>query len=115
MITPLLTKKLSLPERGRIICISDVHANLAYLKGLLAKLSLRDEDTLVFVGDIMEKGPDSVRRRNGSRARVVSRRAIRPVRRVRFGTGGRRTADDGGTASGLRTTAPPSETSSRGV
>ena len=44
-----------------------------------------------------------------------SRRAIRPVRRVRFGTGGRRTADDGGTASGLRTTAPPSETSSRGV
>ena len=60
MITPLLTKKLSLPERGRIICISDVHANLAYLKGLLAKLSLRDEDTLVFVGDIMEKGPDSL-------------------------------------------------------
>ena len=29
--------------------------------------------------------------------------------------GNRRTADDGGTASGLRTTAPPSETSSRGV
>ena len=63
----------------------------------------------------LEKGPDSVRRGNGSRARVFSRRAIRPVRRVRFGTGGRRTADDGGTASGLRTTAPPSETSSCGV
>ena len=65
--------------------------------------------------EVGEGLPDSVRRGNGSRARVVSRRAIRPVRRVRFGTGGRRTADDGGTASGLRTTAPPSETSSRGV
>ena len=65
--------------------------------------------------EVGEGRPDIVRRGNGSRARVFSRRAIRPVRRVRFGTGGRRTADDGGTASGLRTTAPPSETSSRGV
>ena len=52
--------KLSLPDAGRIIAISDVHGNLPYLKGLLAKLSLRDEDTLVFCGDIMEKGPHSL-------------------------------------------------------
>ena len=38
--------KAELPAEGRIIAISDVHANLPYLKGLLAKLSLRSEDTL---------------------------------------------------------------------
>lgn len=32
----------------------------AYLKGLLNKLELRDEDTLVFDGDTMEKGPQSL-------------------------------------------------------
>ena len=49
-------QQVKLPDTGRIIAISDVHGNLPYLKGLLAKLALRDEDTLVFCGDILEKG-----------------------------------------------------------
>ena len=52
--------KAELPAEGRIIAISDVHANLPYLKGLLAKLSLRSEDTLVFCGDMLEKGEYSL-------------------------------------------------------
>ena len=51
-----LVQKLSLPDAGRIIAISDVHGNLPYLRGLLAKLSLREEDTLIFCGDFLEKG-----------------------------------------------------------
>ena len=53
-------RKIELPNEGRIIAISDVHANLPYLKGLLAKLSLRSEDTLVFCGDMLEKGEYSL-------------------------------------------------------
>ena len=51
-----VVQKLSLPDAGRIIAISDVHGNLPYLRGLLAKLSLREEDTLIFCGDFLEKG-----------------------------------------------------------
>ena len=53
-------RKIELPDEGRIIAISDVHANLPYLKGLLEKLRLRDEDTLVFCGDLLEKGAYSL-------------------------------------------------------
>ena len=60
MITPVRIERRELPQTGRIIAISDVHGSLDYLKGLLAKLELRPEDTLVFVGDIMEKGPQSL-------------------------------------------------------
>ena len=51
-----IIKNVRLPDQGRIIAISDVHGNLIYLKGLLAKLALREEDILVFCGDILEKG-----------------------------------------------------------
>ena len=51
---------MELPQQGRIIAISDVHGNLPYLEGLLKKLALTPEDTLVFCGDIMEKGPSSL-------------------------------------------------------
>ena len=53
-------RKIELPDEGRIIAISDVHANLPYLKGLLEKLRLRDKDTLVFCGDLLEKGAYSL-------------------------------------------------------
>ena len=60
MLFPAHIERLRLPDEGRIIVISDVHGNLSYLKGLLNKLELRDEDTLVFDGDTMEKGPQSL-------------------------------------------------------
>ena len=44
----------------RIVAISDIHGQLDYLQGLLAKCALRDSDVIVLVGDLLEKGPDSL-------------------------------------------------------
>lgn len=44
----------------RVIAISDIHGNLAFLKGLLAKLCFSGEDSLILVGDLFEKGRDSL-------------------------------------------------------
>ena len=60
MLMQARIERRALPDTGRVIAISDVHGNLEYLQGLLKKLDLRDEDTLVFCGDIMEKGPQSL-------------------------------------------------------
>ncbi|MBQ7737385.1 MAG: metallophosphoesterase [Oscillospiraceae bacterium] len=49
-----------LDDRGRIIVISDIHGNLPYLEGLLAKLRLTREDQLILLGDLVEKGPESL-------------------------------------------------------
>ena len=53
-------KYLSLPPGRRIIAISDIHGNLPYLKGLLHKLRLSEEDILFILGDFTEKGPQSL-------------------------------------------------------
>ena len=45
---------------GRTVVISDIHGNLAYLRGLLEKLALRREDHLILLGDLVEKGPESL-------------------------------------------------------
>ena len=45
---------------GRIIVVSDVHGHGHYLKGLLKKISFTEEDALVIVGDLIEKGGDSL-------------------------------------------------------
>ena len=60
MMTPARVERRTPPETGRIIAISDIHANLDYLKGLLKKLAPAPEDTLVFCGDFLEKGPRSL-------------------------------------------------------
>lgn len=46
-------------DNYRVIAISDIHGHLQHIKGLVAKLNLRDEDYLVIVGDFINKGPDS--------------------------------------------------------
>ena len=51
---------LHLPHGRRIIAISDIHGNLAYLEGLLDKLRLRDDDIIFILGDFVEKGPRSL-------------------------------------------------------
>lgn len=67
---------MSLPERGplremrverpafdpadRIIAVSDVHGNLPYFRGLTDRLELRRSDRLVLLGDLVEKGPESL-------------------------------------------------------
>lgn len=44
----------------RIIVIGDVHGCLQELKDLIAKLDLRPGDRLIFVGDLVDRGPDSI-------------------------------------------------------
>lgn len=45
---------------ARIICVSDIHGNTPYLQKLLEKISLSADDELIIIGDIVEKGDDSI-------------------------------------------------------
>ena len=47
------------PKR-RVIAISDIHGNLPFLRGLLDKICFSPADVLVLVGDLFEKGQDSL-------------------------------------------------------
>ncbi len=44
----------------RILAVSDIHGNLNYLKNLLTKVEFGPKDALVLVGDLTEKGPESL-------------------------------------------------------
>lgn len=48
------------PENQRILMISDIHGHCAGLKYLLEKAQFGPEDILVIVGDLIEKGPESL-------------------------------------------------------
>ena len=48
------------PIGGRLIAVSDIHGYVNYLKGLLEKLRFSPSDILVIIGDIIEKGPESL-------------------------------------------------------
>lgn len=43
----------------RLICIGDVHGHLAEFDALLAQVQPRQSDRLVFLGDLVDRGPDS--------------------------------------------------------
>ena len=44
----------------RVIAVSDIHGNLPFFRALMEQIRLTPEDALVLVGDILEKGPDSL-------------------------------------------------------
>ena len=44
----------------RILAVSDIHGNLPFFQHLLEKVSFSQDDILVLVGDMLEKGPDSL-------------------------------------------------------
>lgn len=44
----------------RVLAVSDIHGNLPFLKGLLAKVKFSTADVLILVGDLFEKGKDSI-------------------------------------------------------
>lgn len=46
---------------GRILAVSDVHGYVHYLEGALKKVQYSEQDTLVIVGDLIEKGPESLK------------------------------------------------------
>jgi hypothetical protein len=57
-------KRITLPTGRRVIAVSDLHGNLDYLTALLQKLQFSQQDILILVGDILERGPrnlDTVR------------------------------------------------------
>jgi hypothetical protein len=43
----------------RVICIGDPHGCLVELKELIAKCDLQDDDQVIVVGDLVDRGPDS--------------------------------------------------------
>lgn len=53
-------KHIELPANRRAFAISDVHGNLDYLKGLLNKINFCEQDILILLGDLIEKGPQSI-------------------------------------------------------
>ncbi len=46
---------------GRLIAIGDIHGRLSKLVGLIEKISPGAEDQLIFLGDFIDRGPDSFR------------------------------------------------------
>ena len=44
----------------RVIAVSDIHGNLPFFRALMDRIRLTTEDALVLVGDMLEKGPDSL-------------------------------------------------------
>lgn len=44
----------------RVVAVSDIHGSLPFLKGLLERVALTPEDVLILVGDLLEKGRDSL-------------------------------------------------------
>lgn len=55
-----VVRREALPAGRRIVAVSDIHGNLAWFKGLLDAVAFSANDILVLVGDLMEKGPDSL-------------------------------------------------------
>ena len=53
-------KKINVEPGKRILVTSDIHGYLHYLKKLLEKAKFSDSDILFIVGDMIEKGPDSL-------------------------------------------------------
>lgn len=49
-----------IPAGGRLIAVSDIHGCVHFLKGLLEKIHFTRQDTLVIIGDMIEKGPESL-------------------------------------------------------
>ena len=50
-----------LQPNKRILVTSDIHGNLAYLREVLDKADFSGDDYLFIVGDIIEKGPQSLK------------------------------------------------------
>ncbi|WP_226041969.1 metallophosphoesterase family protein [Natrinema sp. DC36] len=52
-------ERIDVDDYGEVYVVGDVHGSRATLEALLADLELTDDDLVVFVGDLVRKGPDS--------------------------------------------------------
>lgn len=55
-----VVRHMDLPPHRRVLAISDIHGNLDFLKGALAAARFSPDDILFVVGDILEKGRQSL-------------------------------------------------------
>ena len=53
-------QRVQLPDERRILMISDIHGHADGLRALLAKAEFCADDVLIIVGDLVEKGPQSL-------------------------------------------------------
>ncbi|MBR5108947.1 MAG: metallophosphoesterase [Clostridia bacterium] len=53
-------QRAELPDDRRVLMISDVHGHADGLRAILKKAAFTPEDVLVIVGDLIEKGPQSL-------------------------------------------------------
>ena len=58
---PARIQRLNIAPDRRILCISDIHANIPYFQGVLKQAGFSPEDELILNGDFLEKGPESLR------------------------------------------------------
>jgi protein phosphatase len=54
-------QEVMIGEGRRILAVSDIHGNLAGFQKLLEKVNFNEKDILFLVGDMVEKGPDSLK------------------------------------------------------
>ena len=57
---PAKIEQLSIAPRTRVLVIADVHGNLPYLRGVLELAGFGDGDLVIFDGDFLEKGEQSL-------------------------------------------------------
>lgn len=55
-----VVRPIELPPAGRALAVSDIHGNLPCLKGLLRRAAFGREDALILLGDLVEKGRESL-------------------------------------------------------
>ena len=53
-------QKLSIPKGSRVLVMSDIHGEPGYLEGALRAAGYGQDDTLILLGDYVEKGPRSL-------------------------------------------------------
>ena len=57
---PAKIEKLSLAPYARVLVVADVHGNLPYLRGVLSLAGFGKDDLVIFDGDFLEKGEQSL-------------------------------------------------------
>jgi protein phosphatase len=54
-------RKLEIPENKRVLVVSDIHGQDTLFGELLGKASYTPDDVLIILGDIIEKGKESLK------------------------------------------------------
>ena len=55
-----VVRPIDLPPGRRVLVVSDIHGNLPFLKGVLAKVNFSQEDILILLGDLLERHEDGL-------------------------------------------------------